>query len=162
MQQVKKKKTVFEKKNEIKFNALLFVIQPIELSYERILTNDSGIGGSIYINREEYSGIKYSATAFYRTYFGKKIASGFFIEGFGMVNNGDIDNYYFNEDISERSDNRLRGTYTDLALGFSLGAKWVHRKNIYLEITGGIGRNLFTDISPEVVGRGGIIIGYRF
>jgi hypothetical protein len=30
------------------------------------------------------------------------------------------------------------------------------------EINAGIGRNLFSDNSPEIVGRGGITLGYRF
>jgi hypothetical protein len=52
--------------------------------------------------------------------------------------------------------------FTDFALGFGLGSKWIHRKGFVFEINAGIGRNLFSDYSPEVVGRGGITLGYRF
>ena len=55
-------------------------------------------------------------------------------------------------------------TRTDFALGFGLGAKWVTKKGFIFEINGGVGRNLFnsSDTDFEIVGRGGITLGYRF
>jgi hypothetical protein len=39
--------------------------------------------------------------------------------------------------------------FTDFALGFGLGSKWIHRKGFVFEINAGIGRNLFSDNSPD-------------
>jgi hypothetical protein len=52
--------------------------------------------------------------------------------------------------------------YTDFALGFGLGSKWIHKRGFVFEIGAGIGRNLISSNSLEVVGRGGITLGYRF
>jgi len=36
------------------------------------------------------------------------------------------------------------------------------KRGFIFEINAGIGRNLFNSDSPEVVGRGGITLGYQF
>jgi hypothetical protein len=68
--------------------------------------------------------------------------------------------YYFNN--SGNLINIEKDRYADFALGFGLGSKWVHKRGFVFEINAGIGRNLFSNNSPEVVGRGGISLGYRF
>ena len=52
--------------------------------------------------------------------------------------------------------------YTDLAVGISVGGKWVSRRGFVAEIYAGIGRDMLTNSDLEVVGRGGVSIGYRF
>ena len=53
--------------------------------------------------------------------------------------------------------------YTDFALGFSLGAKFLTKKGFVAEIYGGVGRNIFNANTPsEVVARAGLDLGYRF
>jgi hypothetical protein len=150
------------KKNEIKGNALFLVLGAVEVTYERLLNEDSGLGVSLFFINEEDFDTSFSLTPYYRAYFGEKPAAGFFVEGFGMINTGNYGSY--------SAYNSNTGTYyevggekfTDLALGFGLGSKWIHRKGFVFEINAGIGRNLFSDYSPEVVGRGGITLGYRF
>ena len=148
-------------KNELKANVFLFVLNPIEITYERILNEDSGIGTSVYFMKKGDADINFSLTPYYRAYFGKKPAAGFFVEGFSMLSTG-INNktYYFNN--SGNLINIEKDRYTDFALGFGLGSKWVHKRGFVFEINAGIGRNLFSNNSPEVVGRGGISLGYRF
>jgi hypothetical protein len=149
-------------KNELKANVFLFVLSPIEITYERILTEDSGLGVSTYFIKKGDADINFSLTPYYRAYFGKKRAAGFFVEGFGMLNSGNTGGYSeYNYNNNSYYD--VKGTdFTDFALGFSLGAKWVHKKKFIFEISGGIGRNLLNNNSPEVVGRGGISLGYRY
>lgn len=148
-------------KNEIKGNALFLVLGAVEVTYERILNEDSGLGASLFFVNEEVSDPSFSLTPYYRAYFGKKPAAGFFVEGFSMFSTGkDSATYYF--DNLGNLINIEKNRYTDLALGFGLGSKWVHKRGFVFEINAGIGRNLLSTNSPEVVGRGGITLGYRF
>jgi hypothetical protein len=137
------------------------VLGAVELTYERLINDDSGLGVSLFfINDDEFES-SFSLTPYYRAYFGKKPAAGFFVEGFSMINTGI-------SDISYRSDNNDnpiiidRDRFTDFALGFGLGSKWVHKRGFTFEVNAGIGRNLLSRDSPEVVPRGGITLGYRF
>lgn len=149
------------KKNEIKGNALFLVLGAVEVTYERLLNQDSGLGVSLFFVNEEDFDTNFSITPYYRAYFGRKPAAGFFVEGFSMINTG---KYYGNSDYNPNTGNYTYEDkkFTDFALGFGLGSKWIHRKGFVFEINAGIGRNLISDYSPEVVGRGGITLGYRF
>lgn len=148
------------KRNELKGNALFLVLGAIEVTYERILNEDTGLGVSVFfVNQDEFES-NFMLTPYYRAYFGKKPAAGFFVEGFSTLNTGVARTtyYYDNNNVGRVEKDR----YTDFALGFGLGSKWVHRKGYVFEINAGIGRNLLSKDGPEVVGRGGITIGYRF
>jgi len=147
-------------KNEIKGNALLLVAGALEITYERILTEESAVGVSLFVPYDNEIDTKFALTPYYRFYFGKKPAAGFFAECFGMINSytqqegGDFFSSY---DGPEKN-------ITDFALGFGLGGKWITRKGFVFEINAGIGRNLFNSngTDHEFVGRGGITLGYRF
>jgi len=148
-------------KNEIKGNALMLVAGAFEVTYERILNEESAVGVSLFVPYDNDIDVNFSLTPYYRFYFGKKPSAGFFVEGFGMLNSYD-DTIYTNE-------NNYNSTYedvtrTDFALGFGLGSKWVTKRGFVFEINAGVGRNLFnsSDTDFEIVGRGGITLGYRF
>jgi len=155
------KEQVDFKKNEIKGNALFLVAGALEVTYEHLLNEESGVGVSLFVPYDDSINTKFSLSPFYRFYFGKKPAAGFFVEGFGMLNSytqeaseGD----FFSNYVGPEKD------VTDFALGFGLGAKWVTQRGFIFEINGGVGRNLFNsnDTDYEIVGRGGITLGYRF
>jgi hypothetical protein len=150
------------KKNELKGNALFLILGSLDMTYERILNEESGVGIALSIPVDKYNwDINFSATGFYRYYFGEKPAAGFFGEAFGMVNN--VDDWIYYEDGNEY--NYRQKTLTDFALGVGLGGKWVTKKGLLLEINAGIGRNLFNskyERDFELIGRGGITLGYRF
>jgi hypothetical protein len=164
------KQTAFSK-NEIKANALFFIIGQPEITYERILNNESSIGISTSFALEKDFETTFSVAPYYRYFFGKKPASGFFVEGFSMINSLKIDDsiyYMYVPSTNSYAEEIIKGDkYTDFALGFGLGFKLVSKKGLVLEANGGIGRNL---LNPEkndyfghtFVGRGGITIGYRF
>lgn len=148
-------------RNEIKFNAMYLILGSFEATYERLLNEESGIGISVNVPfiAEDWD-LKYSVTPYYRYYFGKKPAQGFFGEGFGMLNT--VNDYVYDE--SNGFFDYQRETITDFALGIGIGGKWVSKRGVLLEISGGVGRNLFNNSERdyEFIGRGGITVGYRF
>ena len=157
------KETIDFKRNELKGNALLLVIGAGEFTYERLLNEDSGVGVSLFfIKDEEDFDTQFSLTPYYRAYFGKKIAAGFFVEGFSMISTGKNGSNYEYDSLNQNYNFVEGKQFTDFALGFGVGSKWIHKRGFVFEINAGIGRNLFSDNSPEVVGRGGITLGYRF
>lgn len=154
-------------RDELKINAFnLIAFKYVDVTYERLLHEEASFGVSILINAGNNDDLfdyyrKFSVTPYYRRYFSKGYASGFFVEGFGMLNSGEQDIYTF-DDITLESE-RTGENYTDFALGISVGGKFISKKGFIAEVYGGLGRNFFsTDFSPEVVGRGGVSLGFRF
>lgn len=157
------KKTTNAKQYELKGNAILLLVGALDFSYEEYINHGTSYGITTFIAYDKDIDRKYSLTPYYRIYFGNKSVAGFFIEGFGMVNNYKTTAYT----IENMNYVALReATVTDLALGFSLGGKWVTKSGVLFEINTGIGRNLFYKEDNvnrmEFVGRGGIGIGYQF
>ena len=146
------------KRNELKGNALFLVLGAVEVSYERILNEDSGLGLSLFYGKREDVNSFYYVTPYYRAFFGKKPAAGFFVEGFAMVNSEVETSSFYDGQKYVTTDKRL----TDFALGFGLGCKWVQKRGFVFEINAGAGRNLFNNNVYEVVPRAGIALGYRF
>lgn len=159
-----------KRSNEAKlnvFNALIF--KSLDLTYEYLINDESSVGLSFMVNlNDDFSdgptyNEEYSITPYYRHFFSRKYAMGFFIEAFGMFNKQEIDEYYYYDYIEEPE--ITRGQSNNFALGFSLGGKFVSSKGFVFEFFGGIGRNLFTSSSyngTEFVPRLGISLGYRF
>lgn len=147
-------------KHEVKLNAIMMVVGAFEVNYEYLLNEESGIGMSVFLAYDEYvkDEVKYYISPYYRYYFGKKYAGGFFLEGFGMLNYSqrDLGAFLFDEE----EDNFI----TDFALGIGLGGKWITKKGFTGEINYGIGRNIFKTDEAEYdfVGKFGITVGYRF
>ncbi|KGL61977.1 DUF3575 domain-containing protein [Polaribacter sp. Hel1_85] len=142
------------KKHEVKINALtLLAAKWIDVSYERLIDEESSFGTAITLNTDsEISDLKYSITPYYRRYFSGKFARGFFVEGFGMLFSAD-DNNFFNSNNEK---------ITGLALGISVGGKFVSNKGFSTELLLGFGRNFLESNNNEGVGRIGISLGYRF
>ena len=142
------------KKHEIKINALtLLAAKWIDVSYERLIDEESSFGTAVTLNTDtELSDLKYSITPYYRRYFSGKFARGFFVEGFGMLFSAE-DNNFFNSNNEE---------VTGLALGISVGGKFVSKKGFSTELLLGFGRNFMESDNNEGVGRIGINLGYRF
>jgi hypothetical protein len=151
-----------QKLNEVKLNGLYMVLGAFEGSYEYLLNEESGVGVSLFlpIDKDLNEDVNYDISPYYRFYFGEKYASGFFLEGFGMLNSVNEYIYYIG---SNQYDEK---SITDFALGIGLGGKWLTKKGLLGEINFGIGRNLFNTsddyIDNEYVAKLGITIGYRF
>ncbi len=154
-------------RNEIKLNASnLIAFTFLDASYEYLLNEESSLGVGILFNVGNNNDAfdyyrSFSITPYYRQYFSKKYAKGFFVEGFAMLNSGEEEDYFYDELIDGYRTSS--GNYTDFALGISIGGKFVTPRGFVAEIYAGIGRNLLgADFAPEIVGRGGISLGYRF
>jgi hypothetical protein len=142
------------KKHEVKINALtLLAAKWIDVSYERLIDEESSFGTALTLNTDsEISDLKYSITPYYRRYFSGKFARGFFVEGFGMLFSADDDSLFDNDNEEK----------TGLALGVSVGGKFVSKKGFSTELLLGFGRNFLESENNEAVGRIGISLGYRF
>jgi hypothetical protein len=152
------------KKNEVKLNVLSPLTGAFEATYERNLNEKSSLGISLFTvfnNEKSNDDLNYSISPYYRRYFGKKFASGFFAEGFGMLSSIDGKKNYDTNDNSiftEGSD------VIDFSLGLGLGSKWVTKSGFIFEVNAGWGKLLFnadkTDHTQVI--RAGFNFGYRF
>jgi hypothetical protein len=159
------------KKYEVKLNAFsLIVFSSLDVSYEYLLNKDSSFGVGVFynfndVNADLYYPKKFSITPYYRWYFSEtRFARGFFVEGFGMLNTYEDQDYYY-----DYYDNSRTIKETDFALGISVGGKFIIKSGFTAEIYGGVGRNLFNNdnnnnvnFSNDLITRGGISLGYRF
>lgn len=159
------------KRNELKINAPFLVAGALEIDYEKLLNDESGVGVIGFLGLDNGITKKFSIAPYYRFYFGKKPAAGFFVDGFGMFNVSKPEaytmySYYDTTTGSYVYTTTPETTITDFALGFSIGAKWLTRRGFIFELKSGIGRNLFNKKSAfydnEIVFNGGLNIGYRF
>lgn len=151
--------------NELKINmSNLIGFKWLDVGYERILNEESSIGFGTLISLDNSSqGLDeyrtFSLTPYYRHFFSDKYAQGFFVEAFTMIHSGKSDYYY---DDFDQTSGYTEDKYTDFAVGISVGAKWVTMRGFVAEIYAGIGRDMLNQSDIEVVGRGGVSIGYRF
>lgn len=152
------------KKNEVKLNVLLPLTGAFEATYERILNKKSSLGVSaftVFNNKNLNDDLNYSISPYYRRYFGKKFASGFFAEGFGMLSSIDGKKIY---DINDNSIFVEGPDVIDFSLGIGLGSKWVTKKGLIFEVNAGWGKLLFNadKTDHDQVVRFGFHLGYRF
>lgn len=152
-----------ERKNEVKLNVIALATGSIEGTYERNLNEKSSLGVSVLtvFNNHSENDLNYSLTPYYRRYFGKKFASGFFLEGFGMLSNIDGKKLYDSMDDSKFTEG---SDVFDLSLGLGLGSKWVTKSGFIFEVNLGMGKLLFNanKTDHDHVARFGFHVGYRF
>ncbi|WP_238698601.1 hypothetical protein [Flavobacterium circumlabens] len=105
--------------------------------------------------------LNYSVSPYYRRYFGKKYAAGFFVEGFGMLTSIDGKKIYNSDDHSIFTENP---DVTDFALGAGLGWKWVSKGGFLIEANMGYGALLFNANKTDhnIVNKIMLNVGYRF
>ena len=158
-----------DRHNDVMISPIELIAGPaLNVSYERLLNKDSGIGINVAVlldNNEDGDGLQSQISPYYRMYFGKKYAAGFFVEAFvpiTMSNDAVYTNYagpgYFNTTVAYEKN-------TTIGAGIGFGGKWVARRNIIFEASIGIARRF--GLSSEyddtpVTGKGMLGIGYRF
>lgn len=155
-------------KNELSIGALnLVAFGALDVAYERITSPNTSWAIEAFIlalnrDNEDISEVysrNFSFTGKYKYFFGDRTASGFYVNGLAMISNGDYEEeYYDNGGYYSYKDK----SYTDFALGFGLGAKFVAKQGFFLDISSGIGRNLLDDNSPTIVGQLNVNLGMRF
>jgi len=164
-----------QKKHEIKINALsLIAFEWVDISYEYLINKESSvvIGTLFSFNSDTFldNYKTFSLTPYYRRYFSKEYAKGFFIEGFGMFNRYKVTSkhYKYNNDDYGYNDYTTSTKYlNNIAVGVSVGGKFVTENGFVAEIYLGFARNFIKhsakyDYDNKIVGRGGISLGYRF
>jgi hypothetical protein len=150
------------KNNEIKLNLITPLSGAVEVGFERYLNKKSSVGISalfVYDHTKE-NDMNYFVSPYYRYYFGKKYASGFFVEGFGMFTSIDGKKVYAADNVTFTEG---KDVY-DLALGAGFGWKVVTRKGFVFEANVGYGRLVFNADKTDhnQVLKLGLSIGYRF
>lgn len=156
-------------KNELSINAFnLVTFGAIDVAYERIINSNSSWaveGFILALNRESESADYVftrtaSLTGKYKYFFSEQSAYGFYVNGLAMLSTGE----YYEElyDFEGIYTSRVDKEYTDLALGFGLGYKWVSKQGFFLDLSTGIGRNLLNNDSPIIVGQFNVNLGKRF
>lgn len=152
------------KRNELKLNlpTTIFLLHP-EITYERIIHEDFGVGGSLGFNpgSDEYP-IDFILAPFARWYFGgsslnlQKYGAGFFVELNGAVFSKEDSYYdYYDGGLSVWTDEKVFGT----GLGLAFGWKYLSANNWVADVYFGAGRDFVNDSAYP---RMGITIGKRF
>ena len=151
--------------NEVKINMTnLIGFKWVDFAYERLINEESSFGvGLLVALDDEDTGLDeyrtFSLTPYYRHFISNKYAEGFFIEAFTMLHSGKEEFYTPNNSGSGTYNEE---TYTDFAVGVSAGFRIVSNRGFVAEFYAGLGRDLLDKSDLEVVGRGGISLGYRF
>ena len=164
-------------KNEVGLDVLnVLVFGALDVSYERILSEQTSLGLDFFSkvfnkNEGEENDISrvydkdFSLTSDFKFYINDdKIASGFYAQAFGMLSSGENDKDVTELDpvTGEETTVEQEVEYTDFALGFGVGIKYVAKKGFLLDAGFGVGRNLFNKNSPDVVLLPTLNVGYRF
>lgn len=158
-------------KNELSIGAFnLVAFGALDIAYERILTPNTSwaIEGFILALDRDNEDVSeayskdFSLTGKYKYFFGEGTAWGFYVNGLAMISSGEYEDW--NQDVQMRdgSFGYVKENYTDLALGFGLGGKFVTPQGFFLDLGTGIGRNLLSDNSPTIVGQFNVNLGFRF
>ncbi|HET8886745.1 MAG TPA: hypothetical protein VFM70_10385 [Salinimicrobium sp.] len=147
-------------KHEVKLNMGYLLGGIPEIYYERILNEESAVGISVLIPIDDVA-INFLVIPYYRVYFGKKHAAGFFMEGNVAVFSEEViyDSFFDDEgDLQEEGENKL-----GMGFGIALGGKWMTKSNWIFELTTGLGRNFVNeDVISILYPRAGISVGKRF
>ncbi|MBH1958727.1 MAG: DUF3575 domain-containing protein [Flavobacteriia bacterium] len=158
---------VSDRRNDIMISPIELIAGPVlNVSYERLINENSGVGlnGLFYLgsNNDDYRVTQISP--YYRMYFGKKYAAGFFVEGFAPITMTTDTYYDFYVGPGYNSSTPQEESNTTIGLGFGFGGKWVARKNILFEASMGIARRFGIDekYDAAITGKGMLGIGYRF
>ena len=136
--------------------------------YEYVLNKYSGIGADLNINfDDEFRSTqileKFSFSPYYRQYFFSKEdygAKGFYGEGFLKFYTYENETYFFGDSINTNTE-----AYFETALGIGIGWKWVSNSGFFIDINGGLGRNLGFADDPndrDLTGKFGVNFGWQF
>lgn len=154
-----------DQKNEIKANLPYFIAGIPEVSYERILDENSAVGLSVAIQIDKTWEVPFIITPYYRMYFGgektKTKATGFFIEANAVVANQLVSQYDDNYGYTGQ-----KSYTTNFGFGAAVGVKFLNKNGYIGEVFGGVSRVFGVDSyntdATEILPRVGINIGKRF
>ncbi|MEP7169455.1 MAG: DUF3575 domain-containing protein [Bacteroidota bacterium] len=152
------------KRNEIKLNVGYLLGAFPEVSYERLINDESGAGISAGININNNNSdnhFRFGIIPHYRMYFGKKPAAGFFMEGNLAFYSQHVTSYnYYTYGVTSYYEER---NIFGFGAGIGIGGKFLSKKGVIAELLAGWGRNFVnTDHLDNNYPRFGISVGKRF
>jgi len=147
--------------HELRLNLLYTAVGLPEISYEKIINNESSYGVSFAFSVDSYIDLNYIILPYYRHYFSKKRAAGFFMEANASLGSFKGSFYGYHSDGGYYGSNV--GNRTGAGLGFSIGQKFVTKQNWTANITLGVSRNIVNNIFIDAsYPRIEIALGKRF
>lgn len=164
-------------KSEVQLNVLnLLVFGALDVGYERIINDHTSAGVEIFskvFNKNEgektdFSKVyakDFSITAKLKYFLQEdRTAWGYYAQAFGMFSNGtnEVTMEFPNSETGEPEEKEVDMEYTDLAFGVGVGGKWISKQGFLVDVSFGLGRNLFDKYSPDIVILPSVLIGYRF
>lgn len=164
-------------KNELNLNVLnVLVFGALDIGYERVLDKNTTIGLQLFskvFNKNEGEDVDlskvyakdFSLTSKFKYFFDDtSTASDFYAFGFGMISDGTNEKTIDVKDpeTGKTTEKDVDLDYTDFALGFGVGGKFVAKQGFLLDVSFGLARNLFHKDSPDIVILPAINVGYRF
>lgn len=155
---------LYVRKNELTINPIfLLVIPNINISYERLINSDFGLGIDAMLTLNSKISVKSQFSPYGRMYFGKKYASGFFIETFLPITTADK-NSGFNYTEETNSSSKDKDVRTHVGIGFGVGVKRLVKRNLLFQTSLGLGRlfgNFNNEVTPFSI-KFMLGMGYRF
>ncbi len=147
-------------RHELKLNALSTLAGYFEASYDYILNDESSLGISAGFSFDQDIEYNFMIVPNYRFFFGKKPASGFFIEANMAIFSQEEQANAFIGTVNANNGNNHLG----LGAGIVIGGKFISTKNGFVgELFAGGGRNFLNkDLIDSGYPRIGISIGKRF
>ena len=165
---------IVAKKNEIKIDVLNLISNGrVGVSYERFLKNDFSIGVTgMFLNKASKEDdfptddtrtlIDYQVIPYVRYALSKSAANLYYVEAFSSINGGQYKELpTLNNGAADYVVTTVKD-YNDVAIGASIGYKFYIKESFVIDLTLGMGKNLFHADSPETISRIGINVGYRF
>lgn len=164
-------------KHEIHLNILnVLVFGALDVAYERVLTDHSSLGVELFskvFNKNEGEdgdlskvyAKDFSITSKFKYFLDDQTVSrGYYANVFGMFSNGtnETDMELPDPVTGELTTREVDMEYTDLAVGVGIGGKFVAKQGFLIDVSFGIGRNLFDKYSPDIVILPSVYLGYRF
>lgn len=156
--------------NELKLNLLMTVIGVPEITYERLIGDNMGLGATVGISLDDNIDYRFAIMPHFRLYFGNKKANGFFIEGNAALLGTRSEIYDYLESSYYPPGGYYHGGYysrngktsTNFGLGAAVGGKFLTRNGFLGEAFLGVGRVFGERRYIEEYPRIGITIGKRF
>jgi hypothetical protein len=164
-------------KSEVHLNILnLLVFGALDVGYERVINDHTSAGVEIFskvFNKNEGEDVDlskvyakdFSITGRFKYFLQEEnTAWGYYAEAFGMFSNGDneVNMEFPDPETGELEEREVLIEYTDIGLGVGVGGKWVAKQGFLIDVSFGIGRNLFDKNSPDIILLPSVNVGYRF
>ncbi len=146
-------------KHEVKLNLLMTVLGAPEISYEYLLSDNTGLGASFIFGLADDVDINVGIMPQFRVYFGSKRANGFFIEANSVIQSYKGDRFVF---LNDYTTYMSRSSHTNFGLGAGVGGKFLTRNGFLGEVSFSVGRLFGQNRLDDAYGRAGITIGKRF